>query len=476
MEQAGLGFDVGLAHARGAILAALNLPERKYRIADETLARAKAIGVDPLDYCANTLGLGDEVVLERAAHWAAFAFSPVVPRGSPAGGMLKRLDHLAEARTLRTTLLGRRIVFVAPRLEALLRLAQARVGNPDLARHLCIVPARAIRAQLARAYSDQLLTEARQRLTRRWPYASANVDLTVAIRVAFVALLALATGTVAVAPFYLSAMLLPVVATLLLVPAALRVLAAVVPAEAAPDFPLLGDAELPEYTILIPLRDEAALVPLLRRAMLALDYPGEKLQIIFVVEEKSVDTIAAVEAILGEPRFELVRIPDALPHTKPKALNYALPLARGAHLVVYDAEDIPDPLQLRLAASQFAADPGLDCIQAELVVDNAEENAITALFAAEYAGLFGLLLPLLARLHLPLPLGGTSNHFRGLMYQAHQAPDHRPVLMKGPRYARMEVGAAILFLPHPRQECRCGELGECLSSRAFCWGCWGWHQ
>jgi cellulose synthase/poly-beta-1,6-N-acetylglucosamine synthase-like glycosyltransferase len=40
------------------------------------------------------------------------------------------------------------------------------------------------------------------------------------------------------------------------------------------------------------------------------------------------------------------------------------------------------------------------------------ENALTALFAGEYAGLFGRLLPALARWQLPVPLGGTSNHFR----------------------------------------------------------------
>ena len=412
MDQAGQSLNAVRAHARGAILAVLNLPEHKHRIADKVLARAQAMGVDPLDYCAHTLGLGDAAVLERAAHWAGLAFSAVVPRGVPGERRVKRLDHLAAVRTLRTTLYQRDITFVAPQLRELLRLAQARQTDPALARRLCIVPARAIRAQLMRLYADELLVEARQRLTRRWPYASANVDLTIAIRISFVVLLVLSIATMAIAPFYLSALLLPLVATLLLVPAAIRVAAAFAPAPPPPSVPLLTDAELPVYSILIPLRDEAALVPLLRRAMLALDYPGEKLNIIFVVEEKSAETIAAVESILGDPRFELIRIPDARPHTKPKALNYALPMARGEHLVVYDAEDIPDPRQLRLAASQFAADPGLDCIQAELVIDNAEENWITALFAAEYAGLFGLLLPLLGELKLPMPLGGTSNHFR----------------------------------------------------------------
>jgi cellulose synthase/poly-beta-1,6-N-acetylglucosamine synthase-like glycosyltransferase len=119
-----------------------------------------------------------------------------------------------------------------------------------------------------------------------------------------------------------------------------------------------------------------------------------------VVESKSADTVAAVRAILGDPRFDLVLIPDEKPHTKPKAINYAMPLVRGECVVVFDAE------------SCFAADPGLDCIQAELVIDNAEENWITAMFAAEYAGQFRLMLPWLARHHFPVPLGGTSNHFR----------------------------------------------------------------
>jgi cellulose synthase/poly-beta-1,6-N-acetylglucosamine synthase-like glycosyltransferase len=175
---------------------------------------------------------------------------------------------------------------------------------------------------------------------------------------------------------------------------------------------LLDDADLPVYTVLVPLRDEARMVRQLAAALRAIDYPAEKLEIRFVVEARSLATVEAVQRELEDPRFELVLVPDALPRTKPKALNYALPLVRGEHLVVYDAEDIPEPGQLRLAASTFAARPELVCLQAELVVDNAGEGLLPALFAGEYAGQFGLMLPLLARLGLPMPLGGTSNHFR----------------------------------------------------------------
>lgn len=398
-------------HVRGLILAVLGQGAMHAATADRVVAEAQALGVDPIDYCAHRFRLGDKAY-ERAAHWAGFGYWPSVPRRLEARDQIAKLEHLAGARTVRGRVLDRPVTFCAPRLPELLRLTTTRLSKPDIARHLCIVPPRAIRAHLALKHADELLAEARQRLTRRWPFASADVDLPAPIRIGFVALFLAVVAGIAVAPFYSSALLLPFVAILLGVPACLRLAAVFAPADPPPAVPLLGDSELPIYTILIPLRDEAQMVPLLRRAMVGLDYPPEKLDIKFVVEERSPETVAAVAAILDDPRFELVRVPDSAPRTKPKALNYALPLARGKHIVVYDAEDIPERGQLRLAASHFAADPSLDCVQAELVVDNAEENWITALFAGEYAGLFGLLLPFFGRWRLPMPLGGTSNHFR----------------------------------------------------------------
>jgi cellulose synthase/poly-beta-1,6-N-acetylglucosamine synthase-like glycosyltransferase len=148
--------------------------------------------------------------------------------------------------------------------------------------------------------------------------------------------------------------------------------------------------------VLIPLHNEAAMVPQLYAAMAALDYPAERLDIKFVVEARSADTIAAVRAGLRDPRFSLVTVPDALPRTKPKALDFALPLCRGEHVVVFDAEDVPDTDQLWKAALRFRDDPDLVCLQARLVIDNGRRNVLAALFAGEYAGLFLVLLPALA--------------------------------------------------------------------------------
>jgi len=113
------------------------------------------------------------------------------------------------------------------------------------------------------------------------------------------------------------------------------------------------------------------------------------------------------------PLFEVIIAPPIGPRTKPKALNVALPLARGSFTVIYDAEDVPEPDQLRRAFDVFAAaDRRLACVQAALTIDNTTDSWLAHMFTAAYAGRFDAFLPGLAALHLPLPLGGSSNHFR----------------------------------------------------------------
>ena len=143
-----------------------------------------------------------------------------------------------------------------------------------------------------------------------------------------------------------------------------------------------------------------------------LDYPREKLQIIFVVESRSPETVAAVRRRLGDVRFSLIVVPDAMPRTKPKALDFALPFCRGEFVVVYDAEDLPERGQLRRMVAQFRHQIEVDCIQARLIIGNGRHGLLPALFAGEYAGLFTVLLPAFARWGAVMPLGGTSNHFR----------------------------------------------------------------
>jgi cellulose synthase/poly-beta-1,6-N-acetylglucosamine synthase-like glycosyltransferase len=176
--------------------------------------------------------------------------------------------------------------------------------------------------------------------------------------------------------------------------------------------PLPATHHLPVYTVLIPLYDEASSVPGLLQAMRRMDYPRHLLDVKLILEEGDDATLQAIIAQKPENYFDIIRVPEALPQTKPKACNYALHYARGHYVTIYDAEDRPDPQQLRKAVATFRLLPDdTVCLQARLNYYNWHENLLTRWFAIEYASLFDLLLPGLSRLGLPVPLGGTSNHF-----------------------------------------------------------------
>ena len=177
--------------------------------------------------------------------------------------------------------------------------------------------------------------------------------------------------------------------------------------------PRLHDEELPVYTVLVPVFEETAVLRQLLQALKAIDYPKHKLDIKLILEASDTKMHRAVSAQQLPDYFDILVVPPGLPQTKPRALNYGLQLARGSLLTIYDSEDIPQPNQLRLAAETFAvADRNVGCLQASLQFYNGNENWLTRQFAAEYAGLFKVILPQLAAQGLPILLGGTSNHFR----------------------------------------------------------------
>jgi cellulose synthase/poly-beta-1,6-N-acetylglucosamine synthase-like glycosyltransferase len=174
----------------------------------------------------------------------------------------------------------------------------------------------------------------------------------------------------------------------------------------------LPDAELPVYSILVPLFREADALPGLVDSLARLDYPADKLDIMLILEEIDQDTQAAARALALPAQFRIVVVPDLQPRTKPKALNYALELARGAYVVVYDAEDDPEPDQLRRALAEFRRRPHhLMCVQARLAMESHSPGFLERQFKLEYASLFDAMLPAIAKLGLPVALGGTSNHF-----------------------------------------------------------------
>lgn len=177
-------------------------------------------------------------------------------------------------------------------------------------------------------------------------------------------------------------------------------------------------ALLPRYSVVVALYDEAAILPQLVQRLRNIDYPTELLDGYLVLEAHDHATINAANSLSRPHWLNILVVPPGVPTTKPRALNHALAVARGELLTVYDAEDDPDPLQLREAASRFAAeDSELVCLQAPLRIRRQHKAKdaspfMDRQFAAEYAGLFEITLPAMARMGLPFPLGGTSNHFR----------------------------------------------------------------
>jgi cellulose synthase/poly-beta-1,6-N-acetylglucosamine synthase-like glycosyltransferase len=174
------------------------------------------------------------------------------------------------------------------------------------------------------------------------------------------------------------------------------------------------DHDLPSYSVLVPAFREPEVCERLIANLRRLDYPADRLEILLLLEEDDTETIEAATTAVGQATdVRMVLVPNRQPRTKPKALNYGLTLSRGSIVTIFDAEDRPDPLQLRKAASAFAVAPTeVACLQAQLAFFNPTQNLITKWFAIEYDMWFSQLLPGLAQLDAPIPLGGTSNHFR----------------------------------------------------------------
>ena len=315
------------------------------------------------------------------------------------------------------------MIHISPDGGRLGELKRFLAAHPDQRHRLRVVPLSknrdAIKAGLASSLLRNAISGLRETLpqfsARRVLFAGQAVFLVLAVQlmllmylsghpVFFLAIHLLATG------FYLAC-------------AGLRLLAAlwIRKQPALPKRPLRapdrdGDRALPVYSVLVPVYDEAGQMQDLVSSLLRLNWPREKLEIKIICESDDVSTIQAAQQAIALTKggvTEIVTVPFSQPRTKPKALNFALPLCRGDFVVIYDAEDRPHPDQLRDAYDRFMEGAEeVACVQSSLVIHNGHENWLSRLFAIEYSCLFDGLVPFLVRCGSPIPLGGTSNHFR----------------------------------------------------------------
>lgn len=355
---------------------------------------------------------GEAAIYQDRARRLGLSFAPVVDLGRA-----PRADVAAiRTATFAMSSDGKRRAYVAPDEDALPSILHWLSSYPAARSRLTVTTRSAIRAALVAAREQRLAEDAVTRLEKRHPLLSARRVVTAgqaALGLIVLAGVAVA-AVVAPVPALMAANLAG--AMLFFGVTALRLVAAghagKRPLPVA-DVDRVGEGTLPIYTILVPLRDEARIVTDLVAALDRIDWPPEHLDIKLLLEADDDATIAAARQAVRGPPYEIVLVPPVGPRTKPKALAYALPLARGEFVTVYDAEDRPHPAQLREAFAVFSdAPPDLACLQSPLVIDNEPHNWLSRSFAIEYAALFDAILPTLAVHGMPLPLGGTSNHFR----------------------------------------------------------------
>ncbi len=297
----------------------------------------------------------------------------------------------------------------APRGPALANLLKARSSN----RLLAVTTPSRLREALFRARGPLIAHRAAYDLAEKAPELASNLSYgQILVLCTVVALTAFGLGhTPGSTIGILGAVMGPLFLGMIVLRLATSILSNPVEPEVQP--PRAEDADLPVYTIIAALYREKRVVTRFLEALARLDYPASKLDIKLVLEADDRETPEALRSIPVPGNVEILIAPPGKLRTKPRALNVALPLARGRFTVIYDAEDVPDPGQLRLAVSRFAGmPPSVACLQARLTIDNTDDTWLTRLFTIEYAALFDVFNPGLAEIGCPIALGGTSNHFR----------------------------------------------------------------
>jgi cellulose synthase/poly-beta-1,6-N-acetylglucosamine synthase-like glycosyltransferase len=314
--------------------------------------------------------------------------------------------------------------------DGVILVATAREPDPERTAHIARVlgePARFvvatswdIRSLILTVFRREIADEAANELFRQNPSLSARVVFSRGQKIGFLALGVGLLVALVLWPLPTVVAVLTVVSVAFLASTVFKFVVAmqgakydIVERVSQAEVDALTDAELPTYTVLVPVFKEANIVPQLVGNLGRIDYPADKLEVLVLIEEE--DDLTR-EAYLGSnppPYFHLVTIPRGAPQTKPRACNVGLYFASGEYLVIYDAEDAPDPDQLKKCVVAFRrGGPKTVCVQAALNYFNADENVLTRMFTLEYNYWFDYMLAGLDAYDLPIPLGGTSNHFR----------------------------------------------------------------
>ena len=143
----------------------------------------------------------------------------------------------------------------------------------------------------------------------------------------------------------------------------------------------LGEEEiqsLPSMTVIIPAKDEEAVIEGAINQALELRYPEGKKQII-VVEDGSTDSTPEICKRYADRYEEVIFVNSSESRGKAAALNRTTPYITGEIVCILDADTRMDKDFLLKAARYFMNHPEADALQALVRTLNGDENVITRL-------------------------------------------------------------------------------------------------
>jgi len=169
--------------------------------------------------------------------------------------------------------------------------------------------------------------------------------------------------------------------------------------------------KLPKVSIIVPAKDEGAVIARCLEALLNMDYPRERMEII-IVEGDSKDATREICSEFSKKYHSIVRVlRECASKGKPRALNLALPHITGEIVGVFDADSVPERDALLKIASYFQ-NQSVMAVQGRVTSLNEKRNMLTRVAAMEEKAWFQVLLRGRERLRLFMPLTGSCQFVR----------------------------------------------------------------
>jgi cellulose synthase/poly-beta-1,6-N-acetylglucosamine synthase-like glycosyltransferase len=140
----------------------------------------------------------------------------------------------------------------------------------------------------------------------------------------------------------------------------------------------------PSFSIVVPVRDEERVVGRLLNALVGLDYPADKREII-VVEDGSTDNTLNICLEFAKKHDSMVKVlHKPFSDGKPSALNYGIQRASGDIIAIFDGDSVPASDAL-LNVLPYFEDQKVAAVQGRTMSVNSEENMLTKFMSYEEA-------------------------------------------------------------------------------------------